>query len=132
MPKKKDITYAEISKKLEKEIAERPNDPVSRAGFNAQMQTLEEQQERQKAEMEAARAREAFEALSPEEQTAIMQQAAQQEAMAQEAAVQQPTPEEVAMAEQQAMQADGTQAMVGQKPPMMAEGGHLYAEGSKI
>lgn len=98
LPKKKDITFADISKKLEKEIAERPNDPISKAGFEAQMQTLEEQQERQKSEMEAERARAAFEALSPEEQTAVMQNAAQQEAMAQQAA------EEQAIAEQQAMQ----------------------------
>lgn len=126
LPKKKDITYAEISKKLEKEIAERPNDAVSRAGFNAQMQTLEEQQERQKAEMEAARAREAFEALSPEEQTAIMQNAAQQEAM------QQPSPEEQAIMQQQMMQADGSQAMIGQQALMMADGGKLYAGGGDM
>ena len=139
LPKKKDITYAEISKKLEKEIAERPNDAVSRAGFEAQMQTLEEQQERQKAEMEAARAREAFEALSPEEQTAVMQNAAQQEQMAQQAAqeqamaeqqaIQQASPEELAMAQQAQMQADGSQAAVGQEAPMMAEGGHLFKKG---
>lgn len=136
LPKKKDITFADISKRLEKEIAERPNDPISEAGFKAQMQTLEEQQERQKAEMEAARAREAFEALSPEEQTAVMQQVAQQDAMAQEAvqqqamaeqqAMQQSTPEQAAM-----MQADGSQTMIGQQP-QFAEGGHLYSKGGEI
>lgn len=135
LPKKKDVTFADISKKLEKEITERPNDPISKAGFEAQMQTLEEQQERQKSEMETERARAAFEALSPEEQTAVMQNAAQQEAMAQQAAqeqaiaeqqaMQQPSPEEVAMMQQQA---DGTKANIGQVP-VMAEGGHLYKDG---
>lgn len=129
-PKKKEITYADAAKKLEKEIAERPNDPLSQAGFKAQMETLAEEQERQKAEMEAARAREAFEALSPEEQTAIMQRAAQEEAIAQQAAqeqaiaeqqvMQQPSPEQAAM-----MQADGSQAMIGQEPQMQACGGKI-------
>ena len=138
LPKKKDITFADISKKLEKEIAERPNDPISEAGFKAQMQTLEEQQERQKKEMEAQRAKEAFDALSPEEQTAIMQQAAQQEtmaqqaaqeqAMAEQAAMQQPSPEEVAMMQQQA---DDTEANVGMAPEM-AEGGHLFPKGGYL
>ena len=125
LPKKKDITFADISKRLEKEIEERPNDPISKSGFEKQMQMLEEQQERQKQEMEAERAKAAFEALSPEEQTALMQQRAEQEAMAQqamqEAAAQQqptgqPTPEEVAMAQQQQMMADGSEAALGQEP----------------
>lgn len=134
--KKREMTYADLSKKLEKEVSERPNDPISQAAFKAQMAALAEEQERQKAEMEAARAREAFEALSPEEQTAIMQQAAQQEQMAQEQAMQeqamaeqataeqQPTPEEIAMAEQQQqmMQADGSEAALGQAPQMACGG----------
>ena len=133
LPKKKDLTFADISKKLEKEISERPNDPISKAGFKAQMQTLEEQQERQKVENEAKKAKAAFEALSPEEQTAVMQQMAQQNAMAEQAATQQSSPEEAQMMQQQqAMMADGSQAMISQEPPMMAEGGHLYATGSKI
>ena len=133
--KKRDITFADLSKKLEKEIAERPNDPISQAAFKAQMADLAEQQERQKQEMEATRAREAFEALSPEEQTALIQQYAQQEQMAQQqamqeqamaeqaAAQQQPTPEEIAMAkQQQMMQADGSQAALGQAPQMACGG----------
>ena len=133
--KNRDITYAELSKKLEREISERPNDPISKAAFEAQMASLAENQERQKTEMEAARAREAFEALSPEEQTALMQQAAQQEQMAQQqsmqeqamaeqaAAEQQPTPEEMAMAQgQQMMQADGSEAALGQEPQMACGG----------
>ena len=130
LPKKKDITFADISKKLEKEISERPNDPISEAGFKAQMQTLEEQQERQKQEMEAERAKAAFEALSPEEQTAVMQRLAQEEAMAQQAEAQaqaqQPTPEETQMMQQQQMmQADGSQAALGQEPQQFAEGGDM-------
>ena len=131
LPKKKDITFADISKKLEKEISERPNDPISEAGFKAQMQTLEEQQERQKSEMEAERARAAFEALSPEEQTAVMQNAAEQEQMAQQAAqeqaiaeqqaMQQPSPEEAAMMQQQ-MQAEA----MPQEQTIPAEEGYAY------
>ena len=137
LPKKKDITFAEISKKLEKEIAERPNDPLSEAGFKAQMLQLQEQQERQKQEMEAERAKAAFEALSPEKQTAIMQRAAQEEQMAQQVAqeqaiaeqqaMQQPSPEEVAMAEQQ--MADGSEAAIGQEPQVNCMGGKLFPWG---
>ena len=140
--KKKDITYADAAKKLEREIKERPNDPISQAAFKAQMADLAEEQERQKAEMDAARAREAFEALSPEEQTALMQQAAQQEQIAQEqamqeqamaeqaAAEQQPTPEEIAMAEQQQqmMQEVPTADAMGTvatAQPVMACGGRI-------
>ena len=134
LPKKRDITFADISKRLEKEAAERPNDPISQAALRVQMQDLADEQERQKQEMEAQRAREAFEALSPEEQTALMQQAAQQEQMAQQQAMQeqaateqqQPSPEEMAMAEQQQMmQADGSEAMVGQEPQINAYGGKV-------
>lgn len=141
LPKKKDITFADISKKLEKEIKERPNDPISEVGFKAQMEALAEHQERQKQEMEAERAKAAFEALSPEEQVAVMENAAQQEQMAQEAAMQQeaiaqqqaqPSPKEQALMQQQMMQADGSQAMVGQEAPMMAEGGHLFDEGGEM
>lgn len=133
--KKREMTYADLSKKLEKEIAERVNDPISKSGFEKQMQMLEEQQERQKQEMEAERARAAFEALSPEEQTALMQQRAEQEALAQQAAMQeaatqqqpvmQPTPEEIAMAQQQQMIADGSEPNLGQEPQMNCMGGKI-------
>lgn len=140
LPRKKDYTFADISKRLEKEISERTNDPVSKRGFEKQMQMLEEQQERQKQEMEAARAKAAFDALSPEEQAAVIQQLQQEEQMAQqaamqeEAAMQQPSPEEIAMAEQQQMmQADGSQAALGQEPQMSAEGGKInkFEKGGK-
>lgn len=153
--KKQDITYAEAAKKLEREIQERPNDPISKAGFKVQMEQLAEEQEKQKAEMEATRAREAFEALSPEEQVAVMDnltemrdaQAAQEEAMAQETAQQQMSPEEAAMMQQQAMEGQAaalqqsTQPMAGmgaeavapqEAPDMMAEGGNLFAKGSQM
>lgn len=148
--KKREMTYADLSKKLEKEVSERPNDPISQAAFKAQMADLAEEQERQKAEMEAARAREAFEALSPEEQTALMQQAAQQEQMVQEqamqeqamaeqaAAEQQPTPEEIAMAEQQQHMMQGVptadaMGTVATAQPVMACGGKMnkFDEGGK-
>lgn len=141
--KKREMTYADLAKKLEKEISERANDPISESGFNAQMQTLQEEQERQKQEMEAERAREAFEALPPEEQVAIMdranqeeqmaQQAMQEQAIAQQAAeqqgmVQQPTPEEASMMQQQVPQEQ--MAMVA--PQEMAYGGNLYAPGGTL
>ena len=124
LPKKKDITFADISKKLEKESSERPNDPISQNALQVQMQQLADEQERQKQEMEVQRAREAFESLSPEEQTALMQQREQEELAAQQAteeqaiaeqqAMQQPSPEE-AMA-QEAMMADGSEANLGNLP----------------
>lgn len=132
LPKKAKLTYADISKRLEKEIKERENDPISQAGFRANMHSLMDEQERQKQEMEAQRAKEAFEALSPEEQTAVMQQVAQQEqaapqqaAMKQQPAMQQPSPEEMAMAEQQQAQ----EYNLGQQPEQFAKGGHLFPWG---
>lgn len=146
-PKKKDITFADAAKKLEAEISERPNDPISRAGFKAQMEMLAEEQERQKAEMEAQRAEEAFNALSDEEKVALMQQAAQQEQMAQEEAIAeqqevepaqgagmegQVSPEEAAMMEQQMMQGEPTADAMGTVAPEMAYGGNLYAGGGAL
>ena len=127
-PKKRDITYADAAKKLEKEVSERPNDPISQAAFKAQMESLAEEQERQKQEMEAQKAQEAFEALSPEEQVELMQYAQQQEQAEQEAAMQeqammqQYSPEEIAMAEQQQMAPQ----------EIMAYGGNLYPDGGAM
>lgn len=134
----KELTFADAAKKLEKEISERPNDPISKAGFNASMEYLENAQEEVKAKMEAEKAQEAFNALPPEEQVAIMQQAAQQEQMSQEQAIQeqamaeqaavqqQPTPEEMAMMQQQVPQEQMmSQQMIPQGIPeaAMAYGG---------
>lgn len=71
------LTYADVSKKLEKEAEERPNDPLSRASLRKQMERLMEAQEEQKAEQEAREVRKAFEALSPEEQWQVLAQIAQ-------------------------------------------------------
>lgn len=144
-PKKRDITYADAAKKLEKEVSERPNDPISQAAFKAQMESLAEQQERQKQEMEAQKAQEAFEALSPEEQVELMQYAQQQEqaeqetamqeqAMAeQQAAQQQVSPEEQAMMQQIAAEQPATgQQEVVEGQPIMAKGGKLYFPGGDL
>ena len=79
--KKTEISYADLSKKLEKESLERPNDPISQNGLKKQLHDLADEQERQKADD----MQEAFEQLPPEQQQAIMQQVAMQEQQAQEA-----------------------------------------------
>lgn len=135
-PIRRSLTYADAAKKLEVEIKERPNDPISRAGFLRQMQTLEDNQERQKQEMAAENARRAFESLSPEEQTAIMQQYSQQqsEQQAMEEQPQEVSPEEAAMAEQAQMQQAVPEEAVPAEAmmPQMAEGGRLYADGGVL
>lgn len=70
--KKKKITYAELSKKLEKEASERQNDPISQAGLKASMADLADAQEAEKMRIEAEKAKAAFDSLTPEEQTMIM------------------------------------------------------------
>ena len=74
--KKSQISYADLSKRLQKESLERPNDPISQAALRKQMQALAEEQERQKSDMQAKEMQAAFEALPPEQQQAIMQQLA--------------------------------------------------------
>ena len=140
--KKKEMTYADLAKNLEKAISETPNDPISKAGFKAQMQDLMEQQERQKAEMAAEEAKKAFEALSPEEQIAVMQQAARQEADAiaaqEQVAAEGVSPEEVTDAQQAGLQQaqmtpEEEQILTAQQEaPAMAEGGHLYPDGGYL
>lgn len=66
------MTYADLSKKLEDEAKERPNDPISQAALEANMEKLADAQEAQKQEEEMRKAMKAFEALSPEEQEALM------------------------------------------------------------
>jgi DNA-directed RNA polymerase specialized sigma24 family protein len=89
--KKDGFTFAEVAKKLLKESKERPNDPISKRGLDANMQKLEDAQEELKQKMEAEEAVEQFNSLPPEQQVAIMQQegekaqnAVAQEQMAQE------------------------------------------------
>lgn len=73
------LTYADVSKRLEKEAKERPNDPISKASLKDMLTMLMDAQEQQKAEEEAKEAKKAFEALSPEEQKAVLEQIAQQQ-----------------------------------------------------
>ena len=79
--KNTDISYADLSKKLEKESLERPNDPISQNGLKKQLHDLADEQERQKGE----EMQDAFDKLPPEQQQAIMQQIAMQEQQAKEA-----------------------------------------------
>lgn len=71
------MTYADLSKKLEDEAKERPNDPISQAALEANMSKLADAQERQKQEEESNKAMEAFESLSPEQQEALLAQVQQ-------------------------------------------------------
>lgn len=76
------MTYADLSKKLEEEAKERPNDPISQAALEANMEKLANAQEVQKQKEEIKKAEKAFEAMSPEEQQALiaqMQAATQQQ-----------------------------------------------------
>ena len=68
----KDITFAEASKKLGKEIAETPNDPISKRTFNFFMNDLQQSQEEVKAKKELAKAKRQFNKLSPQEQLEIL------------------------------------------------------------
>lgn len=79
--KKANLTFADISKKLEKESLERPNDPISQASLKRQMHLLAEQQERQKQEEQQRELETAIASLSPEQQAKVLQEiAAQQQA----------------------------------------------------
>lgn len=68
----KDVTFAEASKKLGKEIEETPNDPISKRTFNSFMQDLQQSQEEVKAKKELAKAKRQFNKLSPQEQLGIL------------------------------------------------------------
>lgn len=68
----KDITFAEASKKLGKEIEDTPNDPISKRTFNSFMQDLQQSQEEVKAKKELAKAKRQFNKLSPQEQLGIL------------------------------------------------------------
>lgn len=68
----KDITFAEASKKLGKEIEETPNDPISKRTFNFFMQDLQQSQEEVKAKKELSRIKRQFNKLSPQEQLGIL------------------------------------------------------------
>ena len=129
--KNADISYADLSKKLEKESAERPNDAISQAGLEKQMHDLADEQERQKTETQAKEAQEVFASLPPEQQRAIMQQIAMEEQQAQQAA-EQPI-EQQAVTPQQAEQQSVNEQMMQQpveqptveEPQMNACGGKI-------
>lgn len=143
-----DITYADLSKKLEKESSERPNDPISQAGLKRQLHDLAEEQERQKAEMQQKQAQEIFDKLPPEQQQAILQQVAAQEQQAQQQQMQegqqeaqqqqgQPSEEEMAaMQQQQAQQQGGNEQMMQQMQDQAdmqpQEGEQINACGGRI
>ena len=116
--KKTDISYADLSKKLEKESLERPNDPISQNGLKKQLHDLADEQERQKGE----EMQDAFDQLPPEQQQAIMQQIAMQEQQAEE--TQQMQNEEQLQNAQQEEQLQGQQDNGEQvvEEPNMEEG----------
>lgn len=118
--KNADISYADLSKKLEKESAERPNDAISQAGLEKQMHDLADEQERQKSEMQAKEAREVFASLPPDQQRAIMQQVAMEEQQAQQSA------------EQPVEQQDVNEQMVQQPVEQTTREPQMNACGGKI
>lgn len=134
--KKVQISYADLSKRLQKESLERPNDPISQAALRRQMQALAEEQERQKSDMQAKEMQAAFEALSPEQQQAIMQQLAmaQQEAQLQAQQAEQQQMEQQPVIEEGQPQPDEGQMMNSQMQqqmqPQMQE--QMSAYGGKV
>ena len=127
--KNADISYADLSKKLEKESAERPNDAISLAGLEKQMHDLADEQERQKSEMQAKEAQEVFASLPPDQQRAIMQQVAMEEQQAQQQQMEQPTEEVPQQAEQQSvneqMMQQPVEQPIAEEPQMNACGGKI-------
>ena len=127
--KNADISYADLSKKLEKESAERPNDAISQAGLEKQMRDLADEQERQKSEMQTKEAQEVFASLPPDQQRAIMQQVAMEEQQAQQQQMEQPTEEVPQQAEQQSvneqMMQQPVEQPIAEEPQMNACGGKI-------
>lgn len=133
--KNSDMSFADLSKKLEKESEERPNDAISQAALTKQMHSLAEEQERQKQETQDKEAQDAFMQLPPEQQRAIMQQLAMEQQQAQ--AQQQEAQEQQLSAEQQqqlAQQQPDSQQVdenIQQQQPQM-EGTQMAACGGKL
>lgn len=127
--KNTDISYADLSKKLEKESAERPNDAISQTGLEKQMHDLADEQERQKSEMQSKKAQEVFASLLPEQQRAIMQQVAMEEQQEQQQQMEQPTEEIPQQAEQQSangqMMQQPVEQPIAEEPQMNACGGKI-------
>lgn len=129
--KNADISYADLSKKLEKESAERPNDAISQAGLEKQMRNLADEQERQKSEMQTKEAQEVFASLPPEQQRAIMQQIAMEEQQAQQAA-EQPVEQQEVNPQQTEQQSVNEQMMQQPVEQPIAEETQMNAHGGKI
>lgn len=129
--KNADISYADLSKKLEKESTERPNDAISQAGLEKQMHDLADEQERQKSEMQTKEAQEVFASLPPELQKAIMQQIAMEEQQAQQAA-KQPIEQQEVNPQQTEQQSVNEQMMQQPVEQPIAEEPQMNACGGKI
>ncbi len=129
--KNADISYADLSKKLEKESAERPNDAISQAGLEKQMHDLADEQERQKSEMQTKEAQEVFASLPPEQQRAIMQQVAMEEQQAQQIA-EQPIEQQQVNPQQAEQQNVNEQMMQQPVEQPIAEEPQMNACGGKI
>lgn len=127
--KNADISYADLSKKLEIESAERPNDAISSAGLEKQMHDLANEQERQKSEMQAKEVQEVFASLPPDQQRAIMQQVAMEEQQAQQQQMEQPTEKVPQQPEQQSvneqMMQQPVEQPIAEEPQMNACGGKI-------
>lgn len=139
--KNADISYADLSKKLEKESAERSNDAISQAGLEKQMHDLADEQERQKSEMQTKEAQEVFASLSPEQQRAIMQQVAMEEQQAQQQQIEQPIEQQEVNPQQTEQQSVNEQMMqqpveqpTVEEPQMNACGGKInkYDKGGEM
>lgn len=134
--KKLQISYADLSKRLQKESLERPNDPISQAALRRQMQALAEEQERQKSDIQAKEMQAAFESLPSEQQQAIMQQIAlaQQEVQQQAQQAEQQQMEQQPVMEEGQQQSDEGQMMNAQMQqqmqPQMQE--QINAYGGKV
>lgn len=148
---KKDISFADAVKQLQKESEERPNDPISQEGLNAALSQLADAQEQMKQEMAADSARAQFESLPPEQQQQLIQQymqavqqqesQAQQQQMAEQQMMeqqqqpmdqQQISPEEQQMIQQQQAQQMAEPLQQQPQGEMQAYGGRLYATGGKL
>lgn len=128
--KNTDISYADLSKKLEKESAERPNDAISQAGLEKQMHDLADEQERQKSEIQAKEAQEVFASLPPDQRRAIMQQVAMEEQQAQQSAEQPVEQQEINP--QEAEQQNVNEQMVKQPVEQTTGEPQMNACGGKI
>ena len=129
------LTFAEAAKRIEKQsgVSERPNDPIAQRGFNAVLNVLIAQQEKEREKQRLQEMQEAIDKMSPEEFAML-----QQQMEAQQAAQQQ---QEMAMQQQQ-MIPQGMEQMqpVKQQQPIAALGGLLdswkvnntYATGGDI